>query len=177
MSETAITPESRSQIAPTDLILVPNEPIIRSRSSQIRKIPLFVDCQVVASDDAATTRSGTNLTNNLTRADDRSSQGMNTLLVYMVNPQHIQQVNAFILANNGRDFRPTQVGGESKPDSFKHAFLQLWYWVGDQGFLRIVELGGQRQSFAFPSYKRSELFKSEGILEKLSSYGRKLEDL
>jgi hypothetical protein len=103
---------------------------------------------------------------------------MNTLLVYMVNPQHIEQVNAFLLASNGRELSPDTGWWRIETEmSFKHAFLQLWYWVGDGGFLRIVELGGQRQSFAFPSYKRSELFKSEGILEKLSSYGRKLEEL
>ena len=103
---------------------------------------------------------------------------MNTLLVYMVNPQQIQHANAYILASNGRELSPDSGWWRIETElSFKHAFLQLWYWVGDQGFLRIVELGGKRQSFAFPSYKRSELFKSEGILEKLSSYGRKLEDL
>ena len=103
---------------------------------------------------------------------------MNTLLVYMVNPQHIEQVNAFLLANNGRELSPDTGWWRIETEmSFKHAFLQMWYWVGDGGFLRRVELGGQRQSFAFPSYKRSELFKSEGILEKLSSHGRKLEEL
>ena len=103
---------------------------------------------------------------------------MNTLLVYMVNPQHIQQANAFLLASNGREISPDSGWWRIETDmTFKHAFLQLWYWVGDGGFLRIVELGGKRQSFAFPPYKRSELFKSEGILERLSSYGRKLEEL
>jgi hypothetical protein len=103
---------------------------------------------------------------------------MNTLLVYMVNPQQIEQVNAFLLANSGRELSPDSGWWRIETEmSFKHTFLQLWYWVGDGGFLRIVELSGKRQSFAFPSYKRSELFKSEGILERLSSYGRKLEDL
>lgn len=103
---------------------------------------------------------------------------MNTLLVYMVNPQDIEQANAFLLANSGRELSPDSGWWRIETDmSFKHVFLQLWYWVGDQGFLRIVELGGKRQSFAFPSYKRSELFKSEGTLKKLSSYGRNLEDL
>lgn len=161
-----------------DLILATEQAYNPLASSQTRKSPLFVGRQVVASADAATTRLATNLTNTLTRADDSSRQGMNTLLVYMVNPQHIQHANAFILASNGRELSPDSGWWRIETElSFKHAFLQLWYWVGDQGFLRIVELGGKRQSFAFPSYKRSELFKSEGILEKLSSYGRKLEDL
>ena len=103
---------------------------------------------------------------------------MNTLLVYFVNPHQIEEANAFLLANNGRELSPDTGWWRIETEmSFKHAFLQLWYWVGDQGFLRIVEVGGKRQSFAFPSYKRSELFKSEGILDKLTSYGRNLEDL
>ena len=103
---------------------------------------------------------------------------MNTLLVYMANPQHIKQANTFLVANNGRELSPECGWWRIETElSFKHAFLQLWYWVGDQGFLRIIELGGKRQSFAYPRYKRSELFKSEGILERLSMHGRNLEDL
>ena len=63
---------------------------------------------------------------------------MNTLLVYMVNPQHIEQVNAFLLANNGRELSPDTGWWRIETEmSFKHAFLQMWYWVGDGGFLRI----------------------------------------
>ena len=103
---------------------------------------------------------------------------MNTLLVYIVNPQQLEQANEFLLANKGRELSPESGWWRIETDmSFKHAFLRLWYWVGDQGFLRILEVGGKRQSFAYPSYKRSELFKSEGILEKLSAHGRRLEDL
>jgi hypothetical protein len=96
---------------------------------------LFVGRQVVASADAATTRLATNLTNTLTRAEDSSRQGMNTLLVYMVNAQDIEQANAFILASNGRELSPDSGWWRIETElSFKHAFLQLWYWVGDQGF-------------------------------------------
>lgn len=103
---------------------------------------------------------------------------MNVLLVYIANPQNLEQANSFLIANNGRELSPEAGWWRIETQmSFKHAFLQLWYCVGDQGFLRIVEVGGTRQSFAYPTYKRSELFKSEGILEKLSAYGAGLEDL
>jgi hypothetical protein len=103
---------------------------------------------------------------------------MNVLLVYMVNPQHLEQLNSFLLTNNGRELGQASGWWRIETDmSFKHAFLQLWYWVGDQGFLRIVEVGGSRQTFAFPRYKRSELFKSEGILQRLTDHGVKMEDL
>ena len=103
---------------------------------------------------------------------------MNVLLVYFVNAQHLEHVNSFLLANNGRELAPESGWWRIETDmSFKHSFLQLWYWVGDQGFLRIVEVGGKKQSFAYPTYKRSELFKSEGILEKLSAHGANIEDL
>jgi hypothetical protein len=103
---------------------------------------------------------------------------MNALLVYIANPQHLEQANSFLLANNGRELSPESGWWRIETEmSFKHAFLQLWYSVGDQGFLRMVEIGGKRQSFAYPTYKRSELFKSEGILEKLSAHGASLEDL
>ena len=102
---------------------------------------------------------------------------MNTLLVYMVNPQHIQHANAFILASNGRELRPTQAGGELKPSS---PLNTLFFSSGIGWAIRdtcVSSSWRKKTTFAFPSYKRSELFKSEGILEKLSSYGRKLEDL
>jgi hypothetical protein len=103
---------------------------------------------------------------------------MNALLVYIVNPQSLEKANAFLLANRGRELSPGSGWWRIETElSFKYAFLQLWYWVGDQGFLRIVELGGSRQSFAFPTYKRSELFKSEAILQRLSAHGAKIEDL
>jgi hypothetical protein len=103
---------------------------------------------------------------------------MNVLLVYIVNAQHLEQLNSFLLANNGRELGQDSGWWRIETDmSFKHAFLQLWYWVGDQGFLRMVEVGGKRQSFAYPTYKRSELFKSEGILERLSAYGANIENL
>lgn len=103
---------------------------------------------------------------------------MNSLLVYIVNPQHLEQANTFLVANKGRELAPESGWWRIETElSFKHAFLQLWFWVGDQGFLRILEVGGSRQSFAYPTYKRSELFKSEGILEKLSAHGASIEDL
>jgi hypothetical protein len=151
---------------------------MRSDSARFTRSALSIGIQIVARVNPAATRSKQSGRTTLNRAAGSSRPDMNTLLVYMVNPQHIEQVNAFLLANNGRELSPDTGWWRIETDmSFKHAFLQLWYWVGDQGFLRIVELSGKRQSFAFPSYKRSELFKSEGILEKLSSYGRKLEDL
>lgn len=103
---------------------------------------------------------------------------MNVLLIYMVNPQNQDQASAFLIEQNGRELSPES--GWWRIDtqlSFKHTFLRLWSWVGDRGFLRIVEIGGDRQSFAYPTYKRSELFKSEAILEGLSAHGASIEDL
>ena len=49
---------------------------------------------------------------------------MNTLLVYMVNPQDIEQANAFLLANNGRELSPDSGWWRIETDmSFKHAFF------------------------------------------------------
>lgn len=101
---------------------------------------------------------------------------MNVLLVYMVNPQNQDQASAFLIEQNGRELESGWWRIETQL-SFKHTFLRLWYWVGDRGFLRIVEIGGDRQSFAYPSYKRSELFKSEAILERLSAHGANIADL
>ncbi|HEY5706684.1 MAG TPA: hypothetical protein VIS96_14040 [Terrimicrobiaceae bacterium] len=103
---------------------------------------------------------------------------MNVLLVYVVNPAHLEQTNTFLLAAGGRELSPGSGWWRIETEmSFKHAFLQLWFFVGDQGFLRIVELGAGGQSFAFPTHKRSELFKSEAILERLLDHGKTLEDL
>ena len=103
---------------------------------------------------------------------------MNVLLVYMVNPQNQDQARAFLIEQKGRELSPESDWWRIETSlSFKHTFLQLWYWVGDGGFLRIVETGGDRQSFAYPTYKRSELFKSETIFQRLSAHGASIEDL
>ena len=61
---------------------------------------------------------------------------MNTLLVYMVNPQHIQHANAFILASNGRELSPDSGWWRIETElSFKHAFLQLVVLGGRSGIL------------------------------------------
>ena len=76
------------------------------------------------------------------------------------------------------NYRPNQVGGESIHNCPSSTLsFDFGTWVGDRGFLRIVEIGGDRQSFAYPTYKRSELFKSEAILEGLSAHGASIEDL
>lgn len=99
---------------------------------------------------------------------------MNALLVYIVNPQDLEQVTKFLIANSGDELSPGSGWWRIETElSFKHAFLRLWFWVGDQGFLRIVDLGASKQSFAFPTHKRGDLFKSESILERLLEPGKR----